>query len=200
VAYGSGEPAGPWQGYSHYASPDADWVDTTIWFFGDSIGYGGRPTLTTQIEATGHSIAFDVWSSRPTKPAVDALEDRLVSALIVPTFVVCELGSNDIFDPREMALQVQRARDLCESYGVELIWIDTFTRRVGFEQADLINCAWINEAIHENITASRIVRWHRWFAMDKGRIASRLKDGIHPKPTEWAFWAATVMAVLGPLL
>lgn len=200
MAYGSGEPA-DYRNYYHYVSPEAEWHDATVWFFGDSIGNGGKATLKTQVEATGNTIVFDTWSCRPTAPAVDALESRLASAVFrKPSLVLMECGTNNIYDPPAMLAQVQRTVDLCEAHGVELIWIDTFAMRPGFELADLMNCAWVNEAIHQNVPASRIIRWHRWFASNKGRIAARLADGVHPKPTEYGFWSAAVMAVLGPLL
>lgn len=201
VDYGSG-PAGNYHDYAHYLSPEMTWVAADAWMFGDSITYGGRPQLTTRMSAAGKTIAFDAWSSRPATPAVDALEVRLNNlSYAKPSVVIMAVGTNDFIDPTLVAAQVLRAKYLCAAAGVELVWVDTFLRREGYRENDLINCAWINAQIHENIPVNRIVPWFRWFASAKSRIDARLRDGVHPIDGQGDdFWAAAIMAVVGPLL
>lgn len=200
MAYGSGEPE-DYRNYSRYLSSVDTWNSARTWVFGDSLTFAGRAALISRLAAQGETAALDAWSARPMTPAIDELEARLDNpAFTHPEFVAMLVGTNDLFNPVPVAAQVQRARLLCEAHGITLVWMDTFARRVGFEQADLINSAWVNEQIHANIPANRIIRWHRLFAQDKNRINNRLRDGVHTKTTEYDFWAASVMSVLGPLL
>lgn len=201
IDYGSG-PAADYHTYSHYLSPEADWTNADAWMFGDSITYGGRPQLTTRVIAAGGTIAYDAWSARPATPAVDALEDRMnYPGYNKPKVVIMAVGTNDFIDPTLVTAQVQRAKAICAAAGVELVWVDTFFRREGYRENDLINCGWINAQIHENIPANRIVPWFRWFASAKSRIAARLRDGVHPIDGQGDdFWAAAIMAIVGPLL
>lgn len=202
MGYGSGEPD-DYRKYSHYLSPESTWAAADVWAFGDSILNGARPQLTTRVNAAGATIAFDAWSARPSTPAVDALEDRLARPDLygVPKVVLLVAFSNDITNPPVVASQVHRARALCELYGTQLVVVDTFVRREGYREADLINCGWINNQIHDTIAVDRIVHWHRLFASDKNRIAARLRDGIHPIDGQGDdFLAASILSVLGPLL
>jgi hypothetical protein len=199
MAYGSGEPA-DYRQYSHFLSSQDKFNAADAWLFGDSIAFGGRGALEARVNALGKTIAFDTWSSRPTTPAVDELRRRYDAGETLPRRVVFAKGTNDIFNPTVMATQIQRVLDMTDDLDIDLVWVDTFVRREGYREADLINSAWVNEQIHDRALGMHIVHWHRLFASDKNRIAVRLRDGVHPRPEHQDFWAASVMGVLGPLL
>jgi lysophospholipase L1-like esterase len=199
--YGSGVPV-DYRKYSRYLSAEARWENSDVWLFGDSILFGAKEQVISRLTNAGKTCAIDAWSSRPMTPAVDSLRDHLANpSYIKPKRVVMAVGTNDIFDPTVVLAQIQRAQVLCEFAGVELIWVDAFARREGFREADLINCAWVNQQIHGQIPADRVVNWYRLFAASKNRIAARLSDGVHPIDGQGDdFWAFAVMEVLLPQL
>lgn len=184
--YGSGT-LGDWTGASHTISTDTQIVPARTggaWVFGDSIMVGDAYDLATKLNAMGLSMAVNAWSSRPTTPAVDALEEW-VGEYGQPSRVVMATGSNDIFDPTVMAAQVDRVMALATE--AQVWWVNVYVGRTSVDaatrEADVRNTGWINSQLaralarHDRLT---VLPWFEFLAANPAyRLTAYLRDGVH---------------------
>lgn len=220
--FGSGV-LGDWSGLSHglYCFQPGSTVDTAytratkkgnpassaamacqgedIRIYGDSIAFGGKSALAVELNNLGYTLYADVWSGRPTTPAVDAL----VAETSLPNDVIMATGTNDIFNPTVMGAQVQRAENFIAGYNlahgtnVRLWWVDVQATRWGqtdvIERNDQRNSMAVNLAIYKRIPINNVISWSSRFMDNPALLTTYLVDGVHPKTgTGYAYWAASI--------
>lgn len=200
--YGSGALA-DYTTMSRSLSTDDTFVRAPVWMFGDSIALGTQKDLAVQLlDQRGRTLAVDDWASRPTIPAVDALEERL-GRCAPPEQIIMATGTNDIFDPTVMAAQIDRVMALvgCRS---EVYWKDVQASRwsqpAAVQVADQRNSGWVNAQIHDAIPLYpnlHLIPWFNALASKPSRITYYLRDGVHPNDTTGvAFHNAIVLQAI----
>lgn len=194
-SYGSSNIA-PWDAGSRYISPAATVDSADVWLIGDSITVAGHADFTADLLAiNGLTVAVNAWSGRPTRPAVDALE-QWVADYGPPQVVVMATGTNDIFGPAPdygppiMPGQIDRVMALVGP-DVKVVWIETYIARWAqadyVQYADLRNTGWVNSFLWD-ATARHPGRlsvsiWARYLAVVPTRVPAYLTDGVHLNTT-----------------
>lgn len=188
VDYGSGV-AGPWQGGSNSVSSSTIINQVIsqngIFMFGDSISVStGRDLAVMMSAATGDSMAVNNWSSRPTTPSVDALQDW-VTTYGAPNRILMATGSNDIFSPPAMDAQIDRTMNIVGPTR-RVFWVDVQVSRWNYsaaiQLADQRNTGWVNTQLHgatERWPNLTIIPWNYWLASNPARLTMYLSDGVH---------------------
>lgn len=163
------------------ATRDADGV----FMFGDSIAVQDGKTLATKVHADlGLLMAVHNWGSRPTTPAVDALEEW-ATEYGLPSHLLMACGSNDIFNPPVFRAQVDRALSIAD--GATVWWVNVHVSRwqlaATTQVADQRNSAWVNLQLADAQEAwpnLEIVKWAEFLAgKPTYRIPTYLSDGVH---------------------
>lgn len=163
-----------------------DQADVVI--VGDSITTRGYGELSTWLAARGKTLAGSYWSGRPMTPAVD----WALSLSTKPKILVMASGTNDIFDPAVVAIQVARLKAWAGTT-TRLIWVDVQAARLLTATCDQRNSMWVNSQIRQGMAGGEVCSWSYGFAADPGRITNYLSDGIHPiEGTGTNYWAAVV--------
>lgn len=155
-----------------------------VFLFGDSITTQDARALAEDLLAQGDSLAVNAQGGRPTGPTVDELE-RWKNTYGLPSRVIVASGSNDIFDPRPMASQVERAAQLVGPQTC-LTWVNVHVSRWsqpgGVQVADQRNTGWVNAQIAAVATRYpnvNVVDWELFLASKPSRIDTYLRDGVH---------------------
>jgi hypothetical protein len=155
-----------------------------VFMFGDSIAVQDGKALATKLLNRGISLAVHNWSGRPTRPAVDALENWAIKYGL-PRRILMATGTNDIFNPPVFAAQVDRTMKIVGSNRT-VIWVNTQISRTAksaaIQVADQRNSAWINSQIHDadkKYPNLRIVRWAEYLAAQPSRLTTLLREGVH---------------------
>ncbi|MET9313813.1 SGNH/GDSL hydrolase family protein [Kribbella sp. NPDC003505] len=175
INYGSGYWGGPLGAPNETGDP----TTADIAIFGDSITSRCRADLTTALTAKGHTVYTWSWSGQNTRGIAAAIR----SAEHLPSRVIVEAGTNDLFDPPAARSPItQLAADLTAA-GTDWRWVDTYVRRPATATADTRNSGQVNSYIHAAAGESRVVRWADALtaAQNRGRALSYyLQDGVHP--------------------
>ncbi|MET9314802.1 hypothetical protein ABZX12_23555 [Kribbella sp. NPDC003505] len=185
--YGSGE-LGDWTILSRSISTTATITYVRdhdgVFMFGDSIAVQDGKALATKLLNRGISLAVHNWSGRPTRPAVDALENWAIKYGL-PRRILMATGTNDIFNPPVFAAQVDRTMKIVGSNRT-VIWVNTQISRTAksaaIQVADQRNSAWINSQIHDadkKYANLRIVRWAEFLATQPSKMSQYLREGVH---------------------
>lgn len=124
-----------------------------LFLFGDSTGVQDGKALATELmRRAAISLAVHNWSGRPTRPAVDALEnwaDHVRPAAADPDG---HTGTNEIFDPPMFAAQADRTMKIVGP-NRNVIWVNTQISRTAksatIQVADQRNSAGIDSQIHD---------------------------------------------------
>ncbi|HZX05135.1 hypothetical protein [Kribbella sp.] len=156
-----------------------------VYLFGDSIAKQDGPALERRLlSRSGDPIAMDSRPGRATREAVDVLEDWS-HRYGLPTRIVMAVGSNDVFDPRAFASQVERTMRIAGPDRT-VFWVDVYVRRTrqpGAVQAvDQRNSALINrqlEAAAGRHPRLRVIHWAEFLTARPSRIRTSLRDGVH---------------------
>lgn len=195
VDYGSG-PIGAWTGNPHgYEGASLDVADVLI--VGDSITTRGKEELTAALAVEGKTLGVAYWSGRPTTPAVD----YVLSATVLPPYLIMACGSNDVFTPPVMEAQIHRLVDVTLPGVQHLLWVDVQVSRPAFALADQRNSGYINNQIRNVLPKSHVIPWSEWFAANPARLGQYLDSGgVHPiNGVGTNFWAEVIMQKLRPL-
>ena len=200
--YGSGLNA-HWANFSPSLSTDATFSTAPVWMFGDSVAEVCQFYLATQLWAQrAQTLAVNNWPARPTQPAVDALVTAL-GRFPAPRQIIMASGPNDIFDPPQMAGQIDRAMSAAGSIPVFWMEVQVCRTQGTFQIADQRNTGWVNQQIHEATgrwPALHVVPWFVSLASAPGRLTAYLgSDGVHPNSLGVAFYTAVVLQALPPL-
>lgn len=123
--------------------------------FGDSIAVLTRRTFAARLRAAGRPLSWDTWSGRPTTALTRAVVTAVSGGACPPTLLVVS-GSNDIFDPRPFAAQVDA---IVRAAGPQrrVAWVTPYVSRPQAPLADLRNTALIVLALeraaarHDNL-------------------------------------------------
>lgn len=156
-----------------------------VYLFGDSIVKQDGPALERRlIGRSGDPIAMDSRPGRPTREAVDVLDDWS-HRYGLPTRIVMAVGSNDVFDPHGFAAQVDRAMRIAGPDRT-VFWVDVYVRRTrepaAVQVVDQRNSALINrqlEAAAGRYPRLRIIHWAEFLTARPSRIRTSLRDGVH---------------------
>jgi hypothetical protein len=203
--FGSGR-LGEWAGKGRTVSSDARFAGVVerdgIVMVGDSIGRLVSTDLSTRLRAAGIPLAADTRAGRPTAPAAAAVAG-IKARFGLPSRVLVECGSNDVFDPAGFAPLVERVMRLAGA-GRSVFWVEVQVCRVrqpfAVQVADQRNTGWINGLLWEAATRHpnlRIVPWSRSLAARPARLAAYLPDGVHPHGAGIAAYNATILTSLG---
>lgn len=204
--YGSGTWGGP------VGSPlqTANWTDPNlvVGIVGDSITMRCYPKLQTRLAATGRDLAVYAYSGQNTQ----GLVNWAVSLTYKPDLMILAGGTNNIFDPPNMAAQISRMK--ADSPTTNLVWVDTYAARVSQTAAvqlnDVRNSGWVNQQIHAAFAPDHVVDWNANLGATIGRglpISYYLQDGVHPWNGAGTGhgdgcdnWAVVIMNTISPLL
>ena len=181
--YGSGclDPSWPTRTHGMYGTL----VNADVFVVGDSITTLCKTSITTRLEAAGLTWAVNYWSSRPTKIAVDFA----LSMSAPPAKLVMAMGTNDIFDPNEMAAQIQRLVTSPKFANTEIWWVDVQAARPATAAADQRNSMWVNRQVWTAGANVHVVEWASQFYNRPDRIGTYLQsDGVHPNDAGCEFW------------
>jgi len=165
-----------------------------VFIVGDSITTLCKNSLVARLDDAGLTSAVNYWSSRPTKIAVDFA----LSMSAPPAKLVMAVGTNDIFDPDEMAAQIERLTSSPKFANTEIYWVDVQASRPSFATADQRNSEWVNRQIWAAGPNVHVVNWASLFYSSPNRIGNYLQaDGVHPiaSPAPGVgceFWGADV--------
>ena len=186
--YGSG-PLGAWENASRAIAAPATIRQVRdangIYMFGDSIGVRDGLALAERLHDFDTLLAVHNWSSRPTAPAVDALEEW-AGTYGMPQRILMATGSNDIFNPPVMAAPIDRAMSIVGPTRT-VYWVNVQVARAAdrydaYRLSDQRNSGWVNLQIadaqkrHPNL---KIVRWAEFLAAKPSRLTAYLVDGVH---------------------
>lgn len=189
MSYGSGDPTDYTQ-YSKGVSTASTWTkaksNNGVWLFGDSIT--NQDDYALAVALAPRVLAVNAWNARPTKPAVDALEQALQIYNGPAKTVLMATGTNDISDPPAFGAQVDRTMELIAGRA-RVVWVTAYAGRTGtgitaaVREADVRNSGWINNQLwaragkHSNLD---IVDWFGFLCKNPGyRIGNLLTDGVH---------------------
>lgn len=156
-----------------------------IYMFGDSISVRDGKALAERLYDFDTLLAVHNWSSRPTAPAVDALEEW-AGTYGMPQRILMATGTNDIFNPPVMAAQIDRTMSIVGTTRT-VYWVNVQAARTGaaYETnrlSDQRNSGWVNLQIadaqkrHPNL---KIVHWAEFLAGKISRLTAYLEDGVH---------------------
>lgn len=159
-------------------------TDNGVWMFGDSIANADDSHLAGLLAP--RTLAVNNWNSRPTPPAVDALEDAISVYNGLPNYILMATGTNDIFDPPGFGAQVDRTMALVAGQA-QVIWVNVYCGRFAVAQpireSDIRNSGWVNNQLwaragkYDNLS---IVDWYGFLCGNPGyRIGNLLSDGVH---------------------
>lgn len=200
--FGSGD-IGDWTQNSRDQSPSTDLFaaladSNGFYIVGDSIANGCKAKLQAMFTAHGNASGYNVWSGRPTTPAVDWVQAaRDASGL--PANLLMVTGANDVFHPPAVRDQITR---LMGVVGPErrVWWVTVNVGRAGWQPHDQRNSGLVNSYLwqaagaHPNL---RIIDWARFLAEKPGRITAYTPDGVHPDSDDGqAAFTATVERVV----
>lgn len=164
-------------------SKDKEIVSADIWLLGDSIAAQAYPDLRDRLGAHRVCVATNSQGARPTQPTVDVLEQWLAK-FPAPRLVVMACGSNDIFDPRPVAAQIDRTMRMVGTQA-PVLWKDVQVCRTGetpkIRLADQRNTGRVNAQIHASLTRHpglHLIPWFQIVASQPGS-SSLLEDGVH---------------------
>lgn len=185
VDYGSGV-IGDWQSMSHSQSSSTDFFaalgdSNGFYFVGDSIANGSKDKIKTMLANHGDASGYNVWSGRPTAPAIDwVLAARDASGL--PKNILMISGSNDIFDPVAFKPQVDRLMSIVGS-SRNVYWVVPNVSRPSYQYPDQRNSGLISTYLHQaecKYTNLYLIEWGQFLAEKPTRIAAYTPDGVHP--------------------
>jgi hypothetical protein len=156
-----------------------------VFLFGDSIAAQDGPALERRLTSrSGDPIAMDSRPGRPTREAVDVLENW-AHRYGLPNRIVMAVGSNDVLAPQDFTAQVDRAMRIAGPNRT-VYWVDVYVSRAResarVKAVDQHNSAWINQqlaAAAERYPRLRIIRWAEFLAARPGRLHNDLRDGVH---------------------
>jgi hypothetical protein len=173
--YGSG----PWGGI--YSAPvrTGDPATADVLMMGDSIGNRCASDVRTALAAKGMTLATISQSGQNTA----GLVSLLLSEPKVPSKVFMEAGTNDVFNPPAMPVQIARAQTWAADNSLELFWGDTYVGRPAYAAADARNSGWVNSFIYASIPYDHVIKWQPALAAAVGRgraLNYYLEDGVHP--------------------
>ncbi|WP_203590107.1 hypothetical protein [Streptomyces sp. SID13031] len=186
--YGSGQ-LGDWTILSRAVASTATIAyvrdNDGVYMFGDSIAVqDGKPLATRLKERTGSTLAVHNWSSRPTAPAVDALENWALK-YGMPRRILMATGTNDIFNPPVFAAQVDRTMRIVGPNRT-VVWVNVQIARTGksasIQLADQRNSGWVNSQLSDaqkKYPNLRIVRWAEYLAAKPSLLTQCLREGVH---------------------
>lgn len=133
--------------------------------------------------APERELAWNLWSGRPTKPAIGALRAAGADNRL-PRDILVVLGSNDVFDPHRFAMDAEELVQAAE--GHRLFWVTPYVGRAESQVADIRNTAILGLAL-ERLSASHanvhLVPWFEFIARKPTtHLDAYLEDGVHPNP------------------
>ncbi|MGD7706277.1 hypothetical protein [Microlunatus sp. Y2014] len=181
--FGSGE-LSDWTANPERTTAPADRAAADVWLFGDSITGQTQEDLAERLAQQGIRLAYNSVGGRPTDATVAALAAWL-DTTPAPPVVVLAAGANNVFDPRFVADQVDRAVGLLPT-GTTILWRDAYvcrtTRPIETQVADLRNTGLVNAQLH--LASARhpglhIIEWYAFLASRPDLLAQRLRDGVH---------------------
>lgn len=186
VDYGSGT-IGDWSTLGHGQSPSADFVAALndpdgVYLVGDSIANGNKSAIKTMLANHGVAMGYNVWSGRPTTPAVDWVEAAL-NASGLPKQLLMITGSNDVFTPPPFKPQIDRLMGLAGPDRV-VWWVTPSVNRAGYECDDQRNSAWMLRDLYvaaDKYPNLHLIDWWQFLANNPLRIAQYTPDGVHPQ-------------------
>lgn len=196
--YGSGQ----WGGPTTSVIQDSGWASQNlqVGMLGDSIAYRCAAQLRSAFAAKGISFAIRAWAGQNTAGSNNWLE----SLTFMPDIMFMETGTNDVFVPYAMPAQIVRTKAAI-GLGTQLVWADTYVGRPAYLLNDLRNSGQVNSYIHTAIPDDHVVDWVSALTAAHGRGVNAEAvyldpDGVHPNPSGCAFYAATVINTIAPLL
>lgn len=192
-AAGSGV-LGPWRGNPRFVSttchdPAAP-VGRRLLILGDSITSRWTTQLAASLEAAGWWPCIDAQAGRPTRGALDFYAGGFGAVDVV----VMATGSNDVFDPAAMPVQVARARSLAGAR--PLVWVNVYVDRWSsrWRAADLRN----SRAVNGSLRRVDVVDWYGFLARKASRPRLYLSDGVHTNAAGNAARTALLVGALVP--
>lgn len=203
--YGSGA----WGGPTTSTIQDAGWAyqTLTVGFLGNSIAFRSAPRLRTRFGAMAGVTSFAVRAHAGQNWA--GSNDWLDSVTYMPDVMICELGTNDVFNPYAVPAQLQRTKDIIGP-NVELFCVNTYVARPAYMADDLRNSGLVNDFIHEAMPKDHIINWVSELTAARGRgraLSYYLEDGVHPWTTVADghadgsdFFAAVVANAVAPFM
>lgn len=188
--YGSGVLGAPGGRTLRIQGTDGDGLQ--VWAIGDSILRNDGDALATMLrDRFAIELGWDAQASRATTACVDVLEQQ-VFMHGAPDVLVMASGTNDIFDPPQVAGQIERALAVVGP-ACRVIWVNVWVRRwkstdpVEQRYADQQNSGWVTAQIaaaagrHEQLS---VARWFEYLSSPNSsgalvRPLQCLTDGCH---------------------